>query len=299
LEQNILSITNLSKTYGAIRALDKLCLKINKGDVFGILGSNGSGKTTTLGIVLGAVNYDSGNYEWFGENPNPTTLRRIGSILEVPLFYPFLDAVDNLKLLADIKRVPYQGIDEILHDIGLYQRRHSLFRTYSLGMKQRLAVGAALLGNPEVLVLDEPTNGLDPQGIAEIRNLIISIAEMGKTIILASHLLDEVQKICSHVAVLNHGQCLFSGKVTEMLGKSRRVSLSADDLELLLTYVSAYECILNPVIHDGNVEAELIHAGTPAKLNKYLFEKGVVLNHLSTEKLNLEKYFLDLLANQQ
>jgi ABC-2 type transport system ATP-binding protein len=298
LENNLLSIKDLSKNYGRIRAVDKLSLEIRRGEVFGILGPNGSGKTTTLGIVLGAISLDSGSYQWFGEKHNSGTIRRIGSILEVPLFYPFLDAVDNLKLIADIKRVSYSGIDDILHQVGLFQRRDSAFRTYSLGMKQRLAVGAALLGNPEVLILDEPTNGLDPQGIAEIRNLIRSIAKMGKTIILASHLLDEVQKICSHVAVMDHGKCLFSGKVDNMLGNTRMVELGADDLTALLTHLLSFEGVINPVMMDGYVKAELKHDVTPADLNRFLFGKGLVLDHLSTEKMNLEKYFLEILADQ-
>jgi ABC-2 type transport system ATP-binding protein len=298
LENNLLSIKELSKNYGRIKAVDNLSLEIGKGEVFGLLGPNGSGKTTTLGIVLGAISLDGGSYQWFNKKFDSTTIRRIGSILEVPLFYPYMNAVDNLKLIADIKRIPYDGIDEVLHRVGLFQRRDSAFRTYSLGMKQRLAVGAALLGNPEVLILDEPTNGLDPQGIAEIRSLIKSIAEMGKTIILASHLLDEVQKICSHVAVLDHGKCLFSGKVDNMLGKTRMIEVASDDMHLLLSLLSTYEGLINPVMADGLVKAELRNDVSPVDINRYLFGQGVILNHLTTEKLSLEKYFLEILADK-
>jgi ABC-2 type transport system ATP-binding protein len=297
LEPCILNINELSKSYGRIKAVDKLSLEIHKGEVFALLGPNGSGKTTTLGIVLGAIDLDGGSYQWFDEEFNSTTLRRIGSILEVPLFYPFMSATDNLKLIADIKRISYDGIDEILTQVGLYQRRGSAFRTFSLGMKQRLAVGAALIGNPEVLILDEPTNGLDPQGIAEIRTLIKSIAEMGKTIILASHLLDEVQKICSHVAVLDHGKCLFTGRVDNMIGKTRMVEIAADDMNALLLELTAYEGVINPFLIDGYIKAELINGTTPADLNNYLFGKGLIINHLTIEKISLEKYFLNILAD--
>ncbi len=297
MEKCILTIKELSKSYGSIQAVDKLSLEINKGEVFGLLGPNGSGKTTTLGIVLGALGFDGGSYQWFNAELNSETLRRIGSILEVPLFYPFMSAIDNLKLIADIKRISYDGIDEILTQVGLYQRRDSAFRTFSLGMKQRLAVGAALIGNPEVLILDEPTNGLDPQGIAEIRTLIKSISEMGKTIILASHLLDEVQKICSHVAVLDHGKCLFSGRVDNMLGKTRMVEMAADDMNALLNELLAFDGIMNPFLLDGYIKAELKKDTTPADLNKYLFGKGLIINHLTTERISLEKYFLDILAD--
>jgi ABC-2 type transport system ATP-binding protein len=297
LEPCILNINELSKSYGRIKAVDKLSLEIHKGEVFALLGPNGSGKTTTLGIVLGAIDLDGGSYQWFDEEFNSTTLRRIGSILEVPLFYPFMSATDNLKLIADIKRISYDGIDEILTQVGLYQRRGSAFRTFSLGMKQRLAVGAALIGNPEVLILDEPTNGLDPQGIAEIRTLIKSIAEMGKTIILASHLLDEVQKICSHVAVLDHGKCLFTGRVDNMIGKTRMVEIAADDMNALLLELTAYEGVMNPFLIDGYIKAELINGTTPADLNNYLFGKGLIINHLTIEKISLEKYFLNILAD--
>ncbi len=297
MEPCILNINELSKSYGRIKAVDKLSLEIHKGEVFALLGPNGSGKTTTLGIVLGAIDLDGGSYQWFDEEFNSTTLRRIGSILEVPLFYPFMSATDNLKLIADIKRISYDGIDEILTQVGLYQRRGSAFRTFSLGMKQRLAVGAALIGNPEVLILDEPTNGLDPQGIAEIRTLIKSIAEMGKTIILASHLLDEVQKICSHVAVLDHGKCLFTGRVDNMIGKTRMVEIAADDMNALLLELTAYEGVMNPFLIDGYIKAELINGTTPADLNNYLFGKGLIINHLTIEKISLEKYFLNILAD--
>ncbi|MEI7662546.1 MAG: ATP-binding cassette domain-containing protein, partial [Bacteroidota bacterium] len=200
--ENVLSISSISKRYGKIQAVSDLSLEVKKGQVFGILGPNGSGKTTTLSIILELLKANSGSFKWFGRAASKESRKRIGSVIESPNFFPYLSPVVNLKIVADIKDQEYDDIERVLHLTGLYDRRNSKFRTFSFGMKQRLAVASALLGNPDVLILDEPTNGLDPQGIAHIRELILHIAGQGTTIIIASHLLDEVQKICSHVAVL-------------------------------------------------------------------------------------------------
>ena len=298
MKDNILNINELSKSYGRIKAVDHLNLEVHRGEVFGILGPNGSGKTTTLGIILGALTSDEGSFSWFGEVPGPASNRRIGSILETPLFYPFLNAVDNLRIIAEIKNVSYQGIDDILHQVGLYDRRKSQFRTFSLGMKQRLAVAAALVGDPEVLILDEPTNGLDPQGIADVRDLILRVSDQGKTILLASHLLDEVQKICSHVAVMSQGKCLFRGKVDDMLTQTHAIVLISANLSELHAQLSLFEGVTDIVLDDACVKAELKPAYSAADLNRYLFEKGIVLSHLSTEKRSLETYFLNLLEKE-
>jgi len=217
LKETILSINQLSKNYGRIKAVDNLSLDIEKGNVYGILGPNGSGKTTTIGIVLGVINADSGSFKWLGNELTNIERKHIGSIIETPLFYPYLTAIRNLRIVADIKGLGYESIEKVLKTVDLFERKNDKFKTYSLGMKQRLALAAAMIGNPEMMILDEPTNGLDPQGIAETRNLIKRIASDGTTILLASHLLDEVQKVCSHVAVLNHGKTMFSGDVDEVL----------------------------------------------------------------------------------
>ena len=216
--ESVLSIQHLNKHYGRLHAVNDLNLEVPRGSVFGILGPNGSGKTTTLGMLLDVLSVDSGAFYWFGKPSNKAVRKRIGAILETPNFYPYLNAVRNLKIVADIKGAPYDQIGEVLKRVGLYERRNDSFKTYSLGMKQRLAIAGALLNNPEVLVLDEPTNGLDPQGIAEIRELIVRISQEGVTILLASHLLDEVEKVCTDVAVLKKGQLLFLGKVDQVLG---------------------------------------------------------------------------------
>ena len=208
--ETILEISHLYKNYGKIKAVQDLNLQVESGTVFGLLGPNGSGKTTTLGIVLDVVHKTKGEFRWFGMPPTNNSRKKIGAILEAPAFYPYLSAVENLKIVAQIKNTPFDRIELVLEKVGLLDRRNDRFQTYSLGMKQRLAIGSALLSDPLVLLLDEPTNGLDPQGIADVRELILKISAEGKTIILASHLLDEVQKVCSHFAVLNKGQMLYS-----------------------------------------------------------------------------------------
>lgn len=297
MSEPILKITKLSKHYGRIRAVDQLSLEVNKGEVFGILGPNGSGKTTTLGIILSIIKPLSGSFSWFGNIPSKKDRIEIGAIVETPIFYPYLSAVQNLKIYADIRRVPHTEIDKVLTTVDLIKRKYSRFNTYSLGMKQRLAIAAALLGNPKVLILDEPTNGLDPQGIAEIRNLIIKIAQQGITIILASHLLDEVQKICTHVAVLDTGKCIFSGKVEDVLNESTNIEVSAQDSVRLAEALAELD-IIKKFKKVGSLFVADIEPGITAEMiNKAMFDKGITLGHLSLKKKSLEKHFLELLEN--
>lgn len=296
MSEVILSIENLSKHYGRIKAVDQLSLEITKGSIYGILGPNGSGKTTLLGIVLDVINPRSGTFKWFGELPHKNERKRIGAILETPNFYPYLSAVKNLQIIADIKGVPYDEIKRVLETVELTSRKNSTFRTFSLGMKQRLAIAAALLGNPEVLILDEPTNGLDPQGIAEIRNIILAIAKKGITIILASHLLDEVQKICTHFTILKHGNKLYSGKVDEILNESVLVEISGPDLDTITKALNKFEKVLS-IEKEGNLLiVKLADNSTSSELNNFLSTKNVAVSHLALRKKSLEKYFLELLA---
>jgi ABC-2 type transport system ATP-binding protein len=291
----VLSIQNLTKHYGSIVAVDSLDLEIVRGSVFGILGPNGSGKTTTLGVVLDVIRASSGSYSWFGNPPSKEDRKRIGAILEVPIFYPYLSAYRNLELVTRIKGVSPDGIDGVLEVVGLLDRRDSHYRTYSLGMKQRLAIGAALLGNPEVLILDEPTNGLDPKGIAEIRNIIIKVAKEGTTIILASHILDEVQKTCSHVAVLERGKKLFAGRVDEVLNKSNWVEIAAGNNAALLLALKNTPWVSSLQEETDKFVFVPLEAVSMEDINRYFFDKGIVLNHLALRKKSLENYFLELL----
>ncbi|MGB5356207.1 MAG: ATP-binding cassette domain-containing protein, partial [Eudoraea sp.] len=216
--KTILTVNQLTKKFGYLTAVDNLSFSIEKGNVYGILGPNGSGKSTTLGIVLNVVNATSGSFSWFdGNTSTHDALKKVGAIIERPNFYPYMTAIQNLKLVCKIKEVPFSKINDKLELVGLLDRKDSKFRTYSLGMKQRLAIASALLNDPEILILDEPTNGLDPQGIHQIREIIKKIASEGTTILLASHLLDEVEKVCSHVVILRKGKKLYSGRVDGML----------------------------------------------------------------------------------
>ncbi len=296
MSEEVLTIENLTKVYGKLKALDKLSISIEKGHIYGILGPNGSGKTTTLGIVLDAINPTSGSFKWFGNEPNKADRKKIGAILETPVFYPYLSGIKNLEIIADIKGVTYDQIPEILKTVDLFKRKNSKFKTYSLGMKQRLALAAALIGNPEVLILDEPTNGLDPQGIAEMRNLIKKIAKQGLTIVLASHLLDEVQKVCTHVVVLEKGKKLFAGKVDEVLGESVLVEIAGPDMNKIEAMLSNSDFVNKFDKEEQLFLVELKSGSDSSVLNKSLFEQGIQVSHISLRKKSLENYFLELLA---
>src|SRR5215469_12483043 len=223
----ILSIQTVTKYYGRIRALNQVSFDVPAGSVFGVLGPNGSGKTTLLGIVMDVLKATSGQYSWFGERPSETQRRQIGTLLETPNFYHYLSGEENLRIAAAIKGRGKADIPRVLEAVKLSERKDSKFSTYSLGMKQRLALASCLLGDPTVLVFDEPTNGLDPVGIAETRELIRDLARGGKTILLASHLLDEVEKVCTHVAILQKGRLLTAGDVNEVLLNEDFIELGA------------------------------------------------------------------------
>lgn len=295
MSETILSIRNLTKHYGHIRAVSDLSLEVNKGEVYGILGPNGSGKTTTLGMILDVVNPTGGTYSWFGEPPSHQHRKRIGSILEQPIFYPYLSPVQNLKILSLIKEVPATPSEELLKTVGLYERRHSKFSTFSYGMRQRMALAASLLCNPEVLILDEPTNGLDPQGIAEVRELIRMTASRGVTIILASHLLDEVQKTCTHVCVLDKGKKLFAGSVDEVLQETIMVEIAAADLIKLQQALEGSPLIRSVERKHDLVLVSLADNVSGSDLNSAMYRQGIVLSHLVQRKKTLENYFLELL----
>ncbi len=296
MSEVVLSIDKLSKRYGRIKALDELSLDIEKGNIFGILGPNGSGKTTTLGIVLDAINATSGSFKWFGETPTKNHRKKIGAILESPVFYPYMSATKNLEIIAEIKSASYDQIPEVLKTVDLFERRNSKFRTYSLGMKQRLAIAAALLGKPEVLILDEPTNGLDPKGISEIRDIIKKIASVGLTLVLASHLLDEVQKVCTHVAILEKGKKLFSGRINEILKETLYVEVGSPDMKALHASLSIFNKVQIVEADDNVIAVKLDEKMDSSELNKYLLEKGISISHISIKKKSLENYFLELLA---
>jgi ABC-2 type transport system ATP-binding protein len=298
--ETILSITNLNKIYNKyVHAVNNVSLEIHKGNVYGILGPNGSGKSTTLGIVLNVVNKTSGEYSWFGGAVEThEALKKVGAIIERPNFYPYMTAKQNLELVCKIKNIDYSKVQEKLALVGLVDRQDSKFSTFSLGMKQRLAIASALLNDPEILILDEPTNGLDPQGIHQIRDIIRLIASQGTTILLASHLLDEVEKVCSHVLVLQKGKILYSGTVDGMTANEGFFELQSDDNETLKTVLSSHPAIEKVVFEEGKVLVYLKNPLEASALNRYLFEKNIFLNHLVKRKTSLEDQFLELTKNK-
>lgn len=297
--ETILSLKNLDKKFGKVHAVNNLSFDIQKGNVYGILGPNGSGKSTTLGIILNVVNKTSGEFSWFdGKLSTHEALKKVGAIIERPNFYPYMSAFQNLSLICKIKGTSTEKIDEKLKIVNLYERKNSKFKTYSLGMKQRLAIASALLNDPEILILDEPTNGLDPQGIHEIRQIIKKIAANGTTILLASHLLDEVEKVCSHVVVIRKGVKLYSGRVDEMTASNGFFELKIDTNEdQLISLLESHKSITKVKKEQELIIATLGDEISSTEINKYLFDKGFVLSHLVKRKPSLEQQFLDLTNN--
>ncbi len=296
--ESILTINNLTKKFGYLTAVKDLSFTINKGNVYGILGPNGSGKSTTLGIVLNVVNKTAGEFHWFdGDISTHDALKKVGAIIERPNFYPYMTAYQNLKLVCRIKGVDESKVNEKLEVVGLLDRKDHKFKTYSLGMKQRLAIASALLNDPEILILDEPTNGLDPQGIHQIRQIIKEIANNGTTILLASHLLDEVEKVCSHVVVLRKGEKLYSGRVDEMISSHGFFELKTQKHDDLISLLEKNDSFGNIKVEGELITAFLNEPMDAETFNKLMFDNGIVLSHLVKRKESLEEQFLQLTDN--
>lgn len=294
----ILTVENLHKNYTNVQALKGVSFSVPKGAVFGILGPNGSGKTTLLGIIVDILRASSGSVKLFDETPRQDHRKRIGTFLETPNFYHYLNAVQNLEIAAAIKGHGKEDIDRVLQMVSLDQRKFHKFSTYSLGMKQRLALASCLLGNPEVMIFDEPTNGLDPVGIAETRELIKKLNGEGKTIIMASHLLDEVEKVCTHVAILQKGTLLTHGHVDEILVQEDIVEAGATDNHQLLSLLQQF-----PGAGKAGINAHVELAFSPGTanleaINRFCFDRGVTLNHLRLRKKSLEAKFFELTQNK-
>jgi ABC-2 type transport system ATP-binding protein len=297
--ETILTLKNLDKKFGRVHAVNNLSFDIKKGNVYGILGPNGSGKSTTLGIILNVVNKTSGDFSWFDGNLSThQALKKVGAIIERPNFYPYMTAIQNLSLICKIKDTSTENINEKLKIVNLFKRRNSKFKTYSLGMKQRLAIASALLNNPEILILDEPTNGLDPQGIHEIRKIIQKIAKNGTTILLASHLLDEVEKVCSHVVVIREGVKLYSGRVDEMSISYGLFELNTKEPKNKLISTLNKNSNIGSIKEEGDlIIAHLTQEMEASEINTYLFDNGITVSHLVKRKPSLEQQFLDLTSN--
>jgi ABC-2 type transport system ATP-binding protein len=299
MEQTLLQLNQLSKSYGRLKAVDQLTITLKKGNVYGLLGPNGSGKSTTLGMVLNVVNPTSGSFQWYqGALDTHQALKQIGAIIERPNFYPYMTALQNLNLICKIKQCSTDSIQEKLELVGLWERRHSKFRTYSLGMKQRLAIAAALVNDPELLILDEPTNGLDPEGIHQIRALITKIAEEGTTILLASHLLDEVEKVCNQVIVLKNGVKYYEGPVDGITQTYGYFELKAKNLEVLESFLKKIDEVETVEKNTNGLKAVLNAPLASEELSEKLAKAQIFVTHLAKKKPSLEDQFLSLTQNQ-
>lgn len=298
--EKVLSVKNLTKKFKRV-VVNNISFDVERGNVYGLLGPNGSGKSTTFGMLLSTINPTSGDWFWFGKKGTDSeTLKKIGAIIEQPNFYPYLSAETNLKIVAEIKGTPHTRIDEVLNTVGLLERKKDTFKTFSLGMKQRLAIASSLLNNPEVLILDEPTNGLDPEGIIQIREIIGTIAKQGITIIIASHLLDEIEKICSHVIVLKEGNAIYSGSVDGMTTNTGFFELKSDNNTLLLNALEELQWFTSVKIEGEMIKAQIRDDASisASGLNQKLAEKGIFLSHLAKKKQSLETQFLELVKNK-
>lgn len=290
----VISLHNISKNFKSIQALNQVSLEVPEGSVYGVLGPNGSGKTTLLSILMSVLHASAGTFQLFGQEPTNDQRKKIGTLLETPNFYHYLSGLRNLEIAASIKETGKEDIDTALRKVNLWERRHSKFSTYSLGMKQRLAIASALLGNPSLLVLDEPTNGLDPVGIAEIRMLITALSQEGKTILLASHLLDEVEKVCTHVAILKVGNLLTSGSVNEVLLNEDVVEVSADDLISLKAAMEKFPSFRSMKQSNDMLEVYFEKEVSLTELNRFCFQNNITLNHLQRSHKKLETRFLEI-----
>lgn len=294
-----LEVHGLTKRYGKTLAVDDVTFSIQSAQIFGFLGPNGSGKTTTIGMIFDVINPTDGKISVFGRsNCEALARRRLGGTLEQPNLYPYLTGHDNLRIVATIKGLDKKCIEPALKAVDLLDAANRVVSGYSLGMKQRLGLAAAMLGDPELLIFDEPTNGLDPDGMREIRELIMSLSRSGRTILLSTHLLDEVEKICTHVAILNHGRLQRTGKVTDFTSGSAGLRLRAGDLTQLLNAVNQFEFAKNIHTSENAVCLDLT-SGSPASLNRYLSERGIYLDELSSQRASLEQAFLSLTEHEQ
>lgn len=293
---SVIRTHDLTKHFRKTRAVDGISFEVERGQIFGFLGPNGSGKTTTIGMLLGIITPTRGRFELFGGS-TPAELhaarQRIGATLEYPNFYPYLSGWDNLRIVANVKGRSRDKIREALDVVGLTKRKKTKFKAYSLGMKQRLALAATMLGDPELIVLDEPANGLDPEGMREIRHIIKDLGERGKTIFLSSHLLWEVERTCTHVAIIKEGQIVRQASVDEITSETILVGLRAPDLAALRRIVEAYPGTASARLDDDLVIAELEHEDL-GSLNHFLADRGIYVSHLSRRQPSLEDVFVEL-----
>lgn len=291
----MIEAVDLTKRYGSRLAVDSISLEVHRGEIFGFLGPNGAGKTTTIGMLLGVIRPTSGVVRLLdGKTENLHKARRgIGSTVERPNLYPHLSGLENLKVVASIKGVPASRIQDALHLTGIWERRRDICRTYSLGMKQRLALAAAVLGDPELVILDEPMNGLDPAGVRDIREIVLELAASGKTVFLSSHLLSEVDRVCDRVAVLKAGRIIYTGPVAEMTASGCEVEVGGSDLTETLRVARSYPNA-SSVRQDGSLIVMNLTEADLGRLTEFFAVRGIYVTHLCKRGRSLETAFLDL-----
>ncbi|MEE9184409.1 MAG: ATP-binding cassette domain-containing protein [Acidimicrobiia bacterium] len=293
----VIETNGLSKDFGSILAVDNLSLSVPKGSVFGLLGPNGAGKTTIIGILLGLITPTSGKFSLFGEEMDgsiESALQRIGATMETPSFYPYLSGLDNLRYFQQVAgHNDAAELDSLLELVNLHSRRHSKFATYSLGMKHRLGIAYALLGDPELLLLDEPTNGLDPNGMAEVRRLLQDLGDGDRTVLLASHLLHEVEQVCDSVAILSKGRVIAQGLVSELIARKSTVRLATTDDESAATILNSLDWVGSVLAEDGGLLVEADPTRT-SELSAALARSAIYVSELRALDTSLEEYFLEV-----
>ena len=298
----VIETHGLTKRYGEVLAVHDLSMNVPRGHVFGLLGPNGSGKTTTMGMLLGLVKPTAGSFSLFGSGSQDLeALRRIGAIVETPSFYPYLSGKDNLAYFQGIGgRGDPKELDDLLEKVGLADRADSRFRTYSLGMKQRLGLAYALLGDPEVLFLDEPTNGMDPAGMAEVRDLIRSLGTGGRTVLLSSHLLHEVEQVCDSVAILSKGRLIAQGKVADLVHSQAgdRVRLRTTDNAKAVEVLSALDWVVDVTV-DGESIVVTAPSDRSTDVSVALGRSEVYVTEMAADEMSLEQYFLDVTGSDE
>ncbi|WP_063042769.1 ABC transporter ATP-binding protein [Nocardia pseudovaccinii] len=293
MTDSVVVTAGLTKRYGTHAAVDRVHMHVAPGEIYGFLGPNGAGKTTTLRMLVGLIRPTEGSATVLGHTPgDPAVVRRIGVLIEGPGFYPYLTGRDNLRVLAKYRGLARADVEDALDRVGLAKRADDKFRTYSLGMKQRLGVGAALLGRPDLLILDEPTNGLDPQGMAEMRELITTLAGDGHTVLLSSHMLSEVQEICDRVGVISGGHLVTESTVAELRGASSLL-LRAEPLEVAFPAVRRAVGERSAMLTAGGIRIEAGPDSAPV-VARAVVESGADLLELRTDEKSLEEVFFEM-----
>lgn len=302
MDEFVIQTDGLTKQYGSVVAVDNLSMEVRRGRVYGLLGPNGSGKTTTMGMLLGLLRPTAGSFKLFGSaDGHEESLQRVGAIIESPSFYPYLSGRQNLQYFQLISgRGDAAELDGLLERVGLGGRGNDRFRTYSLGMKQRLGIAYALLGNPDIVFLDEPTNGLDPEGVIEVRDLIRSIGSEERTVLLSSHLLHEVEQVCDSVTIISKGKLIAQGKVDDLVSSSRQeqVRLRTGDDAKAREVLSALEWVEEVSAEDG---ALLVSApvARSIELSAALARSEVYIAEMAPVETSLEEYFLEVTGGQE